>query len=79
MSLHAVTDTPARAVQLVEDIDALRGYPRDGTTTHAVPLAHADGRRAVPLDGLTDDEIVALDLTDFDLDTLDESWFPGGY
>ena len=79
MSIYAVTATPARAAQLVEDIDAMRGYPRNGTITHAIPIVHTDGRRAVALDGLTDAEIVALDLTDFDLDSLDSTWFPEGY
>jgi hypothetical protein len=77
---HAITDTLAEAQALIAAIDARQGYPRDGTTTHAVPLAHPTvARGAGALDGR--DLAVVTALTDglWLVDRLDADWMPGGY
>jgi hypothetical protein len=77
---HALTDTLAEAQALIAAIDARQGYPRDGTTTHAVPIAHPTvAVWAVALDGLDlgtyADELDGLQV----VERLDPDWFPGGY
>jgi len=53
VSHYAITTNESDAVVLVAAIDAVQGYPRDGTTTHDVPREHpAGGEWAVALDGL---------------------------
>ena len=77
---HALTDTLADATTLIAQIDARLGYPRDGTTTHAIPVAHPTvAQWAVALDGL-DVAAYANELDGLQIvEQLDASWTPGGY
>lgn len=77
---HALTDTLADATTLIAQIDARQGYPRDGTTTHAIPVAHPTvAQWAVALDGL-DVAAYANELDGLQIvDRLPSDWFPGGY
>lgn len=77
---HALTDTLAEAEALIAAIDARQGYPRDGTITHAVPVAHPTlAQWAVPLDGL--DLSTVTDLTEglWLVDRLPADWIEEGY
>lgn len=79
---YALTDTLADATALIATIDAHLGYPRDGTTTHAVPRAHPTvATWAVALDRLdVSDPWLADALTDlWIVEHLDADWTPGGY
>lgn len=77
---HALTDTLVEADALIAQIDARQGYPRDGTTTHAVPVAHPTvAQWAVALDGL-DVAAYANELDGLQIvPSLPSDWFPGGY
>ena len=77
---HALTDTLADADALIAQLDARQGYPRDGTTTHAIAVAHPTvAQWAVALDGL-DLAAYANELDGLQIvEQLDASWTPGGY
>lgn len=77
-----VLESQAAAEDLVESIDAVQGYPRDGTVTHDVPRKHPIAAQwAVALDGLDLSEqwlVVALNGRE-PVERLPDDWFPGGY
>lgn len=79
MGAHAITTSEADAVVLIAAIDAVLGYPRDGTTTHAIPWEHSEGGEwAVPLDGLDLTSSWLLDaLTGLEVvGVLPADWWP---
>lgn len=79
---YALTDTLADAEALVAQIDTHLGYPRNGTTTHAVPREHPTvALWAIALDRLDVSEPWLADaLVDLSVvDRLDDDWNPGGY
>lgn len=82
MSHYAITTNESDAVVLVAAIDAVQGYPRDGTTTHDVPRKHPTAAQwAVALDGLDLSEpwlVVALNGRE-PVERLPDDWFHGGY
>lgn len=79
---HAILTSAEDAAYLVLLIDTALGYPRDGTTTHAVPRKHpAANEWAVALDRL---DLSAPWLAGFlagieVVEHLPDDWFPGGY
>lgn len=78
----AILTSVEDATVLIAAIDAVRGYPRDGTATHAIPRRHpAAGEWAVPLDGLDPAEPwLAGALTGVEVvERLPDDWYPGGY
>lgn len=79
---YAITTSLIDAEVLIATIDEHQGYPRDGTTTHAVPVAHPEVLEwAVALDGLDVSEpwLSAAVEGLWVFERLDADWFPGGY
>lgn len=81
MTGYAITTSEADAVVLIAAIDAVLGYPRDGTLTHAIPEEHPDGGEwAVALDGLEPAPWLADALTGLEfVERLPSDWIGGIY